>query len=313
MPHGIARYEGAVDLPDGRRLGFAEFGVAEGSPIVWFHGTPGARRQIPPVAHSAADELGVRIISIERPGIGLSTSHQYGAIVDIADDVNHVADALGLDRFGVVGLSGGGPYALACGHALAPRVYAVAVLGGVVPTVGDDACDAGFLLGLAKRFTGLMPAMVTVGGAGLWVLVRIIGRHGEALYERYAAAMPAGDREVFASEGMREMFVGDIRHGSRKQFRAVLHDALLFGRDWGFRLADVQVPVHWWHGDADPIVPLAAAQHAAELLPDVEFSLRPGESHLGGFAAAREVLEMLMAHRGDDAREARESTAPSPG
>ena len=66
-----ARYEGAVDLRSGRRLGFAEFGPAHGHPIIWFHGTPGARRQIPPTAHRAVEELGLRIISIERPGVCL--------------------------------------------------------------------------------------------------------------------------------------------------------------------------------------------------------------------------------------------------
>ena len=294
MPPIAARFEGAVDVADRRRLGFAEYGPASGEPVVWFHGTPGARRQIPPVAHRAADELGVRIISIERPGVGLSTSHKYGAIVDIAPDVERVVDALGIERFGVVGLSGGGPYALACGYALAPRVYGMAVLGGVVPTVGPDACEAGPVLGLARRFTGLMPAMVVVGGGALWLLVRALGPAGNTLYERYAALMPPGDREVFASEGMREMFIGDLRHGSRTQFRAVLHDALLFGRDWGFRVADVKVPVRWWHGDSDNIVPLLAAEQAIAQLPDVKFEVRPGESHLGGFAAAREVFEALL-------------------
>jgi pimeloyl-ACP methyl ester carboxylesterase len=292
-----ARYEGAVDLRSGRRLGFAEFGPAHGEPIIWFHGTPGARRQIPPLAHSVIDELGLRIISIERPGIGLSTSHQYRAVVDIVDDVTEVVDALGVDDFGVVGLSGGGPYALATGARLPDRVYGVAVLGGVVPTAGEEACDAGPVLGLARRFSPLMPAMVGVGGAALWAMVKASGPAQNQIYATYARLMPVGDREVFATPGMREMFIGDLRHGARKQFRAVLHDAILFGRDWGFRIADIRVPVRWWHGDADPIVPLAAAETAAGHLADVEFRVRPGESHLGGFAAAREVLEALSGLR----------------
>jgi pimeloyl-ACP methyl ester carboxylesterase len=77
----------------------------------------------------------------------------------------------------------------------------------------------------------------------------------------------------------------------------VYHDSVLFGRDRGFRLADVAVPVRWWHGDADPIVPLAAAEAACRHLPDVELHVRPTESHLGGFAAARDVLEALVEMR----------------
>jgi pimeloyl-ACP methyl ester carboxylesterase len=294
-----ARYEGAVDLRSGRRIGFAEFGPAHGHPIIWFHGTPGARRQIPPSAHAAVEDLDLRIISIERPGIGLSTSHQYDAIVDIVDDVEEVIDALGLDEFGVVGLSGGGPYALALGAKLRHRVYGVAVLGGVVPTVGPEACEAGPVLGLARRFQPLMPGVVAVGGVGLWAMLKVTGPAQNVLYKAFSRVMPAGDQEVFASEGMKEMFIGDLQNGGRRQFRAALHDATLFGRDWGFLIADVKVPVRWWHGDADPIVPLAAAEVASGYLRDVEFYVRPGESHLGGFAAAHEILDTLAALRPD--------------
>jgi pimeloyl-ACP methyl ester carboxylesterase len=288
-----ARHEGAVRLTDGRRLGVAEYGPADGHPVVWFHGTPGARRQIPPGAHAAADELDLRIVSVERPGVGLSTSHQYRRIADVTDDVEQVVDSIGIDRFGVVGLSGGGPYALACAGRLAPRVHAAAILGGVVPTAGPEACDAGFLLSTTRWFRALLPATVGVGGAALWATLRLTGPFGNALYDRYASLMPPGDQAVFSAEGMKEMFIGDIRHGGQKQFKAVIHDAVLFGRDWGFRLADVTVPVRWWHGDTDPIVPLAAAEMACGHLRDVELEVRPGESHLGGFAAAREVLEAL--------------------
>jgi pimeloyl-ACP methyl ester carboxylesterase len=89
------------------------------------------------------------------------------------------------------------------------------------------------------------------------------------------------------------MFLEDLFLGTERHCRAVLHDLALFGRPWGFRLADVPVSVHWWHGDADPFVPLAEARAAAALLPDVEFVIRPGESHLGEFATADKVLAEL--------------------
>ena len=107
-----------------------------------------------------------------------------------------------------------------------------------------------------------MPAFVEVGGLGLWALLRVTRPLGYTLYDRVTPLLGEGDQEVFASEGMREMFIGDLQNGSRKQFQAALHDATLFGRDWGFRLADVSVPVRWWHGDIDPIVPLSAAEAA---------------------------------------------------
>ena len=109
----------------------------------------------------------------------------------------------------------------------------------------------------------------------------------------YSSISPEGDQRVFADREMEAMFVDDIVVVIKGRCQAVIDDVRLFGRDWGFRLTDVKVPVRWWHGDADPLVPLAAAQAAVSHLPDAELILRPGESHLGGFAKADEVLEFI--------------------
>src|SRR6476646_2263238 len=109
------RIEGRVRVRDGRKLGFAEFGPADGRPILWLHGTPGARRQIPEEARLAAEDVGVRFVGVDRPGTGMSTSHLYGSIIEFMGDVEILLDELGFDELAVVGLSGGGPYALATG------------------------------------------------------------------------------------------------------------------------------------------------------------------------------------------------------
>lgn len=258
------RAEGRFFLPDGRRLGYAEFGDPSGAVVLWCHGTPGARRQFPLVGRRAATKLGLRAVVVERTGSGLSDPHAYAAMADWAADMAHVADALGAERLGVVGLSGGGPYALACGAVppLAARVAAVAVLGGTVPSVGP----------------GLLSPLIPFGHYAMLA---------------YASVSPEGDRQVFADPEIEGMFIDDILHCMKGGFQAFIDDARLFGRDWGFRLADVQVPVRWWHGDADPVVSFAAAEQAVSRLPDAELILLPDKSHLGGFAQADEVLEFL--------------------
>ncbi len=111
------------------------------------------------------------------------------------------------------------------------------------------------------------------------------------------AVMPDGDQRVFSDPEIEAMFIDDIVHVANGRFQALLDDARLFGRDWGgFRMADIKVPVRWWHGDADSIISLADAQSAVEHLRDVELTLMPDESHLGGFAAADDVLEFLYPH-----------------
>src|SRR3546814_19934107 len=89
------------------------------------------------------------------------------------------------------------------------------------------------------------------------------------------------------------MFLDDLLNGSRFQTSAPLNDVVLFARDWGFRVADIAVPVRWWHGDADHIVPFAHGEHTTSLIPDAELHTNSGERHLGGMGIAEEVLGTL--------------------
>ena len=117
-----ARLEGTVRVRAGRKLGIAEFGTPDGQPVIWFHGTPGARRQIPEDARRIADARGLRIVGIDRPGVGLSTPHQYEDIFDFVTDLEMVVDQLGIERFAAIALSGGAPYAMAAASGLPGRV-----------------------------------------------------------------------------------------------------------------------------------------------------------------------------------------------
>ncbi len=291
------RAEGALFLPDGRRLGYAEFGDPTGPVVLWFHGTPGGRRQLPLVGRRAAEKLGLRVLVVERAGSGLSDAHAYAQIGDWATDMAHVADLLGADRLGVVGLSGGGPFALACAGmpALADRVAGVAVLGGVTPSVGPDATASG-AIALARTMSAVTSALRRPFAAVTAGLLNPVIPLAHLAYSGLSAALPDGDKQVLADPEIEAMFIDDIVHAARGGFQALLDDARLFGRDWGFRLADVKVPVRWWHGDADSIISLADAQAAADHLPDVDLLLMPDESHLGGFAKADDVLSFLATH-----------------
>ena len=291
------RAEGRFYLPTGRRLGFAEFGDPSGEPVLWFHGTPGGRRQFPLLGRRAAEKLGLRVVAVERPGSGLSDPHPYESMADWATDVAHVADSLGAQRLGIVGLSGGGPYALACAAVppLSGRVAAVAVLGGVVPSVGQDAIATG-AIDLARRFAPVLGGLRRPLAHAVSALLLPIVPLSHYACQAFARTMPEGDRKVLRDPEIEGMFVDDLVLLAKGRFQAIVDDARLFGRDWGFRLADVKAPVRWWHGDADHIVPLSDAQSAIALLPNAELVLRRQESHLGGFATADEVLAFIRSH-----------------
>lgn len=289
------RFEGALRLPSGRRLGYAEFGPAGGRPVLWFHGTPGARRQIAPRARELAHERELRIVSVERPGVGESTPHAYRAVIDFARDIERLCDALEIERFGVVGLSGGGPYALACAHDLPARVVAAVVLGGVAPTVGPDAATGGSVE-LMRTFAPLMAGIRRPLGTLLKGMVHALEPVANTAADLFTRTMPPGDRRILEDPGVRRMFLDDLILGGRRCMQAICLDAVLFGRPWGFTLADIGVPVHLFYGDSDVIVPLPHGEHLAKRIPGARFLVRPGEGHLGGLGAAEEVFEAVMGH-----------------
>lgn len=285
--------EGSVAVRDGRRLSFAEYGSARGPALVWMHGTPGGRRQIPFEARLHAVDAGIRLIGVDRPGIGTSTPHLYPRIGDWVGDLEVLLDAVGVDQAHVIGLSGGGPYALAAGALLPDRVPGVGVLGGVAPTVGVDAADGGPIQ-LAVRMAPLLAAGRVPIGAALTGTIRAVKPLAGPALDLYAALQPIGDKTLLARPEFKAMFLDDLLNGSRFQTSAPLADLVLFTRAWGFDLADVRVPVRWWHGDEDHIVPFRHGAHVVDRLPDAVLATIDGESHLGGLGIARAVMDEVM-------------------
>lgn len=287
------KLEGNVAVGDDRQIGFAEFGAPQGRAIFWLHGTPGARRQIPLEARVFAEQRGIRLIGVDRPGIGSSTPFQYDNVLAFANDMRTIADTLGVDRMAVVGLSGGGPYALACAAAMPGRVVAAGVLGGVAPTAGPEAIGGGLMaLGtLAAPLIQVVGAPIRLAAV---TMVRLIRPVAEPALHMYARVSPEADRQLLVRPEFKAMFLDDLLNGSRRQLAAPFADIVVFARDWGFRLDEVKVPVLWWHGDKDHIVPFAHGQHVVERLPDAQLTHLPGESHLAGLGRAEEILRTVL-------------------
>src|SRR6478752_8569929 len=203
------RLEGSVAVRDGRRLSFAEFGDPRGAAIVWMHGTPGARRQVPVEARRFALEHDLRIIGVDRPGIGSSTPHLYRDILRWTGDLVALCDVLDIDTLRVIGLSGGGPYALAAGAALPDRVHGVGVLGGVAPTRGTDAVDGG-IIQLAGALAPLLSVTRVPAGIALTQVIRLVRPLAGPALDLYAAVQPAGDRNLLARPEFKAMFIDDL-------------------------------------------------------------------------------------------------------
>jgi pimeloyl-ACP methyl ester carboxylesterase len=296
MPVAIARpkLEGNIAVGEDRQIGFAEFGDPQGRAIFWLHGTPGARRQIPMEARVYAETANIRLIGVDRPGIGSSTQHSYDTVVAFADDLRTMADTLGIDRMIVIGLSGGGPYALGCAAAMPDRLVAAGVIGGVAPTVGSDAITGGLMGNVGTRVAPLLQFAGTPIGLIASALIRFIKPIASPAADLYGRVSPEADRRLLARPEIKAMFLDDLLNGSRKQLAAPFSDIVVFARDWGFRLDEIKIPVRWWHGDADHIVPYAHGQHVVSRLADAELFPMPGESHLAGLGRAEEILQTML-------------------
>lgn len=287
------KLEGNIAVGEDRQIGFAEFGAPQGRAVFWLHGTPGARRQIPTEARVYAERHDIRLIGVDRPGIGSSTPYQYESVSAFADDLRTIADTLGIDKMAVVGLSGGGPYSLAAAAGLSDRVVAAGVLGGVAPTCGPDAIRGGLMdLGSA------VAPLLKLGGAplriGASLLIRAARPVASPALDIYALLSPQADRHLLARPELKAMFLDDLLNGSRKQLAAPFADVIVFARDWGFRLDQVNVPVRWWHGDHDHIIPFSHGEHVVSRLPNAQLFHLPDESHLAGLGRGEEILATLI-------------------
>lgn len=243
-------------LPDGRRLGYADYGDPGGVPVLVFHGLPGSRYQRHPDLGLAA-RLGARIVAPERPGFGLSDSLPSRRLTDWAGDVAALVDALGFERFAVAGVSAGGPYALACAAWLAKRAAGAAVVSGVgppgsMPGAMPMAWTVRAAFRLVPRFPWLLRAPLGAAAA--------LGRAQPGRYlDLLASHLHPVDREVLARPPVRAMFAQDLAEGLRRGAGPFLQDLGLLAADWGFDPATIEVPVELWHGDADLMIPLSAA------------------------------------------------------
>lgn len=284
--------EGSLKLARGSELGFGRYGAHGGRPVFWFHGTPGGRHQLPLDAPSAAELRGLEIISVERPGIGESTHQPERCFLSYAQDIAELADSLGHREFSVVGLSGGGPYVLACAHELPERVVVGVSLGGVGPCHETSGAPS-----YGPRLLGLMKGVDRHRaplGALLSVVVQPLRPLVSPCFDLYVKYGPQEDRPVFERPEMKAMFCRDIVAATERGIRAPIWDLSLFSRPWPFDPANIRVPIHFYHGDADTIVPMSHSEYLAEVIPDTSLEVLEGLGHFAGFMSAPRVLDRIV-------------------
>jgi pimeloyl-ACP methyl ester carboxylesterase len=282
-----------LKLPDGRFLGYAEYGDPGGRPLLFFHGTYGSRR-LGQVLDTTAAEFGVRVIAPDRPGYGLSDYQPNRDFAAWAADVAALADALSIEQFAVLGVSGGGPHALACAYYIPERITAAGVASGIAPpdlpgaAIGTPRIQQ-LAMALNRRLPGLF-------GAYFSLLARLLGTSPARILAVTERSMASSDRALLHRyDVLGAAVLEDYIEAVRQEGRGQASDWAVIARPWGFNLGDIRVPVHIWQGEEDREVPLAAARAQAAAIPGSRLTVYPGEAHFAFFTHRAEILRELTA------------------
>ena len=264
-------------LHDGRRLAYSELGDPDGLPIFHQHGMPGSRLE-----HEAEPEfyrsMGVRVITPDRPGYGLSDPHPHRPLLDWPSDIVELADSLGITRFGITGLSGGGIYALACAAAIPERLTEVVVTGCPAPMQRKGALAGMRLMTRAGVWFGSHAPWLLDGAAA--VVSRLAHRYPHFFVQQANRDKPPSDVRWLSMPSVSQGAAENLQEALRAGAWGYVEDIRALARPWGFALEDIRVPVQLWHGDEDTVIPMHHGQYLASVIPGATLRICQGEAHM---------------------------------
>ncbi|MGA9596777.1 MAG: alpha/beta hydrolase [Acidimicrobiia bacterium] len=265
--------EGRLQLTDGRSISYSECGRPAASAVMYCHGFPGNRRELELIERTL-DRCGVdaRLIALNRPGYGSSTFQPHRTILDWPADVSEAADQLGIDRFAVLGVSGGGPYALACGYGLPDRVTSIGIVAGIAPIEAPGMDQASSISGPSphlaiRRLQFALAAFAFRKG------------QGSRFVDQSVATMGPADQAALAQIDIRSWFTDTLCESFEQGGRAAAHEASLYRREWGFNPGRITVKTRLWYGEADRTVPASAGRWLADRIQGADFSYWPDQGH----------------------------------
>jgi len=278
-----------ITLKDGRALGYALYGPQEGPAVIYIHGFPSCRLEA-----GLLDMKAVRVIAPDRPGYGLSSSAPGHSFAAFADDIAALADALGLDRFALFGMSGGAPYAACTAGLLGPRVGALALVSGLGPREADGMNRGRPAL---LRYFGRSPVQRRLAFEA--IRAGLLKAPVDVYYARLRRIFTLAEGPSRDSEVMTPQFSAALIHCWREALRRSIDgaalDAELYNTPWPVAPAAIRTPTLVWHGSADPVVPVDIANYYATVLPNAEIRIALGDGHVSLIARHHaDVLKWLV-------------------
>ncbi|MBB6633062.1 alpha/beta fold hydrolase [Cohnella thailandensis] len=268
-----------LNLKDGRKLGYAEYGDRSGVPVLFFHGTPGSRLLFLD-DDPACISLGIRLISLDRPGFGLSDPKPGRTLLDWTDDVREAADLLGLKKFSVIGVSGGGAYAAACAYRIPERLHSAALVSSIAP-FADGKPPKSMSRGnriaffLSRKWPGVLKANYRAQK-------KLISKRPEAFKRSLLAEgkrMNEWDRRFLRTDEQLESFILHLGEAMRSSVDECANEPALIAKPWGFQWSDMKGPIDIWHGEIDTMAPASEIRKLAPSLADCKARYVAGAGH----------------------------------
>lgn len=275
-------------LKDGRKLGYAEYGDPKGKPLFFFHGWPGCRFR----GHGfdkAAKKLGVRVISPDRPGYGLSTYKPNRKLLDWPDDVVELADYLELKKFAVAGISGGGPYAAVCAYKLPKKITKTGIIVGLGPSTIPGAFEGVSWMGRIGWENYARVPFLTHISALLYLL--------EVRYFPYFTSFvfrAKTDKDLLSSPEFKKDMLAISQEAFRQGSKGPALDLRIYTSDWGFKVKDISSEVLLWYGSDDRNVSLNMGTYYHSQIKKSKLTIYPNEGHLLLSKHAGEMLQKIM-------------------
>ena len=265
-------HDSSLTLADGRSLAYAEIGDSTGPVVMSFHGAPGSRLDVA-IIEDALTGLNVRVISADRPGYGRSSPQPGRHREDWPSDVAALADHLRVERFAVMGVSSGGPYAVACSGLLPDRVASAGIVCGESDFGWDGAWD---------DYPEDAATLMRVGSeadAVAWCEAHY-GPDGSGLLEGGMGELPPADQAALQDEALVTALITALGEALRQGVGGYAQDIFVQGKPWGFDPSAIVAPVWILHGEADTVVPVSHARHTAEVIPGARLMTLPDHGHV---------------------------------
>jgi len=281
-----------ITLSDGRLLGFDDFGDPEGTPVLFFHGF-GSSRVVRHPDDDIAAELGVRVIAIDRPGIGISTRQPGRRVTDYPRDVAELLDILEIERCAVVAWSGGGPYALACAWQMPDRFSVIGLISAPAPLSG--AGSTGYTWPRHRAMSRTADHAPWVIALAMWQWSRQQKSDPHKQLDEAISGMVEADREILGDPALRAVMIANASEMYRQGTGGVYDEALCLARPFGFPIGGVTVPVRIWHGALDKVVPVGMGKYLARNIADAVATFYPHEGHHFVYERWREILGVIVA------------------